>query len=79
MLFTNGPRFPWLTIVAGAALLVFGLVQGHTLGIVIGAAAVVLGGCRCYATLRQGRGLFSGRPRNGGVAGTRNARGGGPR
>jgi hypothetical protein len=71
MFFSNGPRYPWLTIVAGAALLVFGLVEGHTLGIVIGAVAVVIGACRCYSALRQGRGFISGRPGDGGVTGNR--------
>jgi hypothetical protein len=59
MFFLIGRRYPWLTLIIGAALLVIAAVTGSVVFALIGALGVVMGGLRIVSFLRR-RGLAGG-------------------
>jgi hypothetical protein len=56
MFFLIGKRYPWLTLIIGAALLVIAAVTGSVVFALIGGLGVVIGGFRMVSFLRR-RGL----------------------
>jgi hypothetical protein len=53
-----GRRFPWVTVVCGAVILVIGLVTGSIGAAFIGCVGLVVGGYRMFASWRRGNGLL---------------------
>jgi hypothetical protein len=68
-----GRRFPWVTVLCGAAILVIGLVIGSIGAVLVGCVGLVIGGYRMFASWRRGHGLLgpgqSGQSGRGGTGG----------
>jgi len=53
MFFLIGRRYPWVSLIGGAAVLTIGIVTGYIGSMVLGSLALAVGGYRVFAALRR--------------------------
>jgi hypothetical protein len=61
MIFLLGWRYPVVSLIIGAALIVAGVAVGKIVFVAVGCVGVVYGGCRCIAVLWRRRVTGGGR------------------